>query len=168
MRTLCYMAAGLLVVCDAACGQTIAAEDKCAALPGSGDGVPAEYHQEQCFAELAMSHQDWPRAERHLRSALAVPLLDAPNYDLQIELGEVTCHQGRIAEGKALLSEFICLANADLGNIRCETRDNEPPKDACQDLACNGTGSVLSADGEKRVKARLAVAVAALEKCDGA
>lgn len=145
------------------------AADLCDQKKDSGDGVPAAYYIHECKGMRALNQKDAKAAEFHFRQALSQPLHEAPNYELKVELAEALCLLGRREEARREISEFMCMAAADLGEVQCETKEGRPNpalSPSCY-AVCVGYGSGLSSEGRNELLTRRFRAKKVLASCAG-
>lgn len=126
----------------------------CMTLKGSGDGVPANYFQAKCLAEVAFSKNEYTDAATHYEHASSIMFFEAPNYELRLEWSESLCLAGKIEDGKKILDSFVLMAKADLGEFKCPKKTKALKKAMQQEhiiLACVGSGSSLSEKGKVKL-----------------
>lgn len=137
----------------------------CESLKDSGDGVPAEYFIHECKGKQALLSRNGKVAEEQFRKALAVRILDAPNYELKVELAEALCMQGRTDEARREIADFQCIAGVDLSEIECPVK--APTSKQCAAM-CDGFGSGLNEKGRKLLLSKKAQARSILASCSRA
>lgn len=124
----------------------------CTDLTGSGDGVPAIYYQEKCYADIAFDNGEFAVAALHYEKASAVTFHEAPNYRLRLEWAESLCLAGNNERGLEILDSFVLMVKADLGYLKCpDSIEDVPPSEHMQ-LACIGYGSILSEEARMELK----------------
>ncbi len=141
------------------------AADECDDLKSFGDSVPVEYYQAECRAQAALSEGDLEMAANYYRVALELTFFEAPNYVLLVDLGEVLCELRQLEDSRKALEDFLCVANADLGNIPCTEELMTPPITQCAITACEGHGSELTDEGKAGLLRRIERAKKSLESC---
>lgn len=144
--------------------QSLAAAADCGVAKDRGDGVPVEYHVEECLGNQALAKGNGSLAEKHFRKALAVPIFEAPNYELKVELAEALCLQGRRSAARREVNEFQCMASVELGEMGCPTSSSVSASCAAM---CEGSGSSLSEAGRTSLRARKLKAQTVLGGCRG-
>ena len=149
---------------------TSALSDPCSGFKDSGNGVPAIFLQEKCYAKLAFQDGKFALAAKHFEKASSMKILDAPNYSLRLEWGESLCLNGNIARGRELIESFILMARADLGEFSCPTETDaliEAIQEEHMEMICVGYGSSLTNVGKQEVARKLELAKEKLESCSG-
>ena len=138
----------------------------CDDLSASGDGVPAEYYQEVCKGDVAVSSSDLAAAIEHYQAASEIHFFEAPNYRVRVKLGEAMCLNGRVEEGRSVLESFTLMAKADLGEIECPGFENAEEWPEHIHLACEGYGSGLYEWAAEELREMLVRAEELSETCD--
>lgn len=69
--------------------------------------------------EARLASGDLRRAEQAFTAAATKNLLEVPNYEVLIRLAEVKCLQGSTTDGLALVKEFQCMLNVEVGATKC-------------------------------------------------
>ena len=139
--------------------------DECEKLERT-EYIPTEYLQSECRGKKALANKQYKIAIVELEKALSVKLYEAANYQLNIELAQAYCEIGDTEKGKNLISEFICMAKAELMQFDCpEVYDNPEVSSECASLACEGSGWVLSEKGKDELHFRIKKAEHIRSKC---
>ena len=152
----------MLSVCGQSHGQT------CKDLSGSMDGVPDEYHQFKCFAEISFARGNFSEAVGNYEKALSLKIFESPNYDLRLEKGYSQCLAGKVDLGLQSISSFVLMAKADLGHLTCPENEEELAKVIQFEhmhLACEGSASNLAEHGRVSLESRLILAGEYIELC---